>query len=228
MKLTLAITTYNRPKMTVEAFEKVLDDPRIDEIIISDDCSSYECFEALEELLPASRKIQLYRNPKNAGMSLNKMLAVKWAKNDWVILFDSDNVIDKDYLDALEAHSLWNPKVIYCPSFARPNFDYREITLVQGPFISEDLAQKNINQFLNTCNYVVHRPTYLSTWVERKDIGEVDTIWHNYNHLKKGGWLYSVPGMEYEHKVWEGSGWSKNRKENTSRFREIKKLIVEL
>lgn len=182
----------------------------------------------LQNLMPKSNKIQLYSNPFNVGMAINKMRAVKMSTNEWVILFDSDNVLDKNYLDALEKHSQWITNVIYCPEFARPNFDYSDIFSVEDYTIDFSLGRKNIDQFLNTCNYVVHRDTYLKNWKENKDVGEADTIWHNYNHLKNHGCLWVVPGMEYEHRVWKESGWMRNRTGNLKRFKEIKDLIRQL
>lgn len=228
MKLTLAITTYNRPQMTIESFVKVLDDPRITEIIILDDHSEIDNWLELQALVPKNNKIQLYSNPENVGMAVNKMRAIRMATNEWVILFDSDNVIDVKYLDALERHAQWIKSIIYCPSFARPAFDYREIFSVEDYTLQWALAQPNIDQFLNTCNYVVHRDTYLSNWKEDRTVGECDTIWHNYNHLKNKGSLFVVPGMEYEHRIHQDSGWIRNRKVNQQKFKQIKQLITQL
>src|SRR6188768_255025 len=90
MKLTLAITTYQRSDMVLEVFEKIYDHPLIDEIVIVDDASEWDTYCKLSELLYHKEKVKLFRNEKNLGMSRNKAEAVSKAKNDWVILFDSD------------------------------------------------------------------------------------------------------------------------------------------
>ena len=73
-KISLAITTYNRVEMTIKSFERVLDDERIDDIIIVDDHSLPEMYQKLsakiDELM--NPKIHLVRNEVNLGMSLNK------------------------------------------------------------------------------------------------------------------------------------------------------------
>ena len=136
MSLSLAITTFNRPQMTIKSFEKVLDDHRITEIVILDDASEKESYEELERLIKEldNKKITLLKNEINLGMSLNKLRAISECSSPWVIIFDSDNVLDTSYLDAFDSHILHvainhptlNPSsVIYCPSGAMPKFDYR-------------------------------------------------------------------------------------------------------
>ena len=37
MALSFCVTTYNRFNLTIQSFEKILDDERVSEIVISDD-----------------------------------------------------------------------------------------------------------------------------------------------------------------------------------------------
>lgn len=228
MKLSLAVTTYERVSMTIESFSQVLDDSRVSEVVVLDDHSSWDTWQKLLEAMPKHDKIQVYSTPENIGMSENKKRVIDLASNEWVIILDSDNVIDSSYLDALEKWAPFYKKDIYCPSFAKPNFDYREITGISKDTIKKDLQRKNTAQFLNTCNYVVNRKFYLECWQKNKEVGECDTIWFNYLFLKQGGKLLTVPGMEYFHRVHENSGWMKNRKKNVEKFKEIKKMIENL
>ena len=239
MKLSLAITTYNRPELTIKSFEKVLNDNRIGEIVMVDDCSSQENYIQLEVLLRSldNKKIRLYRNESNVGMSLNKLKAIGLCLYDWVIIFDSDNVLDVNYLDAFEKvrkHpiGLWK-ECIFCPSAALPKFDYRDLEgdLIDTLNVIELLQSANGNKvewLLNTCNYIVHRQTYQDNYKVNLDMKATDTIWHNYNHLKNGGSFYVVPDMTYQHLVWEGSGWRENRKYNKEKAVEVKRLIEQL
>ena len=234
--LSLAITTHNRPKMTIKSFEKVLDDPRISEIVIVDDHSDIEQYYGLQESIARLKndKIKVYRNSTNVGMSLNKLKAISYCNNDWVIIFDSDNVLDANYLDAFEKVSdLLYPHYIFCPSAALPKFVYEKISkfsmtksviqhLLKGEFAT-------ITEWmLNTCNYIVHRVTYLQTYQYNIDMKATDTIWHNYNHLKQGGSLYVVPQMTYQHLVHDDSGWRQDRKYNKQKAIEVRKLIEQL
>src|SRR5690606_35718803 len=99
-KVSLCLTNYNRTEMLYEAFHQVLDDERIDEIIISDDDSNDETVRWLKNQYPHA-KVKIYWHEQNVGMSRNKAESLRLASNQWCILFDSDNVISTKYLDAL-------------------------------------------------------------------------------------------------------------------------------
>jgi glycosyltransferase involved in cell wall biosynthesis len=233
MTLTLAITVYNRYEMLLESFANVIDDPRIDEILIMDDASEPEYWNKIKELPAFNTKIKVVRQLSNRGMSVNKKDAVYHSKNEWVILFDSDNVIGKDYLDALEKE--FNdvpPGTILCPSFAKPSFDYRAY---QGRYIGPhnikhllSTGETMINCFLNTCNYCVNKEWYLSVWEENKEMIASDTIWFNYLWIKSGKAMHVVPNMHYFHRVHQGSGFMQDASYNMQKAEEVKKLIMAL
>lgn len=227
-KISLCLTNYNRYELLLKSFEKVLNDDRISEIIISDDCSDWEIWDKLVEYYVKIEKIFLLRsNSINIGMSRNKTQSIRYSDNPWCIIFDSDNIIDFNYIDQLYKIPHWNEDTIYSPSGALPNFDYSKYS---GQEITKDNAKEFIGQrefdcLMNTCNYFVHRDTYLKTYIYDPTIKQSDTIWHNYNHLKNGGKIQVVPEMTYSHLVHEGSGWLENAQENIVKANEIKELI---
>jgi len=53
--ITLAITTFERPEMTYKSFRKVINDDRINEILIIDDYSNWSYFAQLRELVSPSK-----------------------------------------------------------------------------------------------------------------------------------------------------------------------------
>jgi glycosyltransferase involved in cell wall biosynthesis len=233
MKLTLAITVYNRYEMLLESFAQVIDDPRIDEILIMDDASKDEYWNKIKELPKFNDKIKVVRQLENRGMSVNKRDAIFNSKNEWVLIGDSDNVFDKDYLNALER--IWkrndhpNKYWIYSPSFARPTFDYRKFE--DYVFNIDDLPKLNdpsCNCLFNTCNFVVNRDEYLKKWQENKEMKASDTIWMNYLWLKCGNSFYVVPGMYYFHRVHDGSGFMEDAAYNMNKAEEVKKKILSL
>jgi len=234
MKLTLAITTFNRYDLLLESFAQVIDDPRIDEILIMDDASELKYWDKIKELPNTNPKIKVVRQLTNQGMSRNKRDAVFNSKNDWVILFDSDNVIGRDYLDAFENTNSWvfdHPysKIIYCPSYAKPTFDYRKY----DGRIFDGAAKPNLNDptcncLFNTCNYIVHRDTYLSVWKPNEEMKGSDTIWMNYLWLKSGHLFKVVSNMHYFHRVHKDSGFMQDCDYNMKKAEEIRKLIMEL
>ena len=198
MNLTLAITTHNRPSMTIKAFEKVLEDKRIDEILIVDDHSEEANYEKLIDLCKdlSNGKIRIVRNEENKGCYHNKREAVSLAKNEWVIIFDSDNVIDRSYLDALEKYRLDN-NTIYAPDFAKPHFDYTEFSniVIDKLNVSSLMSRKGFDCLINTCNYVVNKSAYLREWKNHKEPWTADTLFMNYNWLIAGNKIQIVGDM---------------------------------
>ena len=216
MKLTLAITTYNRTDMVLEAFEKVYDHPLIDEIVIVDDASTEENWIGLNRAIlyadmsvREGSRIKLFRNPVNLGMSRNKAEAISKAKNEWCILFDSDNILYPEYLDSLAACNFEDDGIIYHPQKAEPEHDYSSFSWIDKTNAKDYLGDRDFRCLLNNSNYVVNRDEYLRIYKYNPDIQEADTIWMNTNWLKAGNAFYVVPGMWYAHRKHPESGWLK-------------------
>lgn len=232
--LSLAITTYNRIDLVIESFSKVYDHPMIDEIVICDDASETECFLKLGQLIcdhPAFEKIKLSTHSENLGMSRNKCKAISKCKNDWVIILDSDNVLEVEYVDALfNLGSSFGETFIFCPQFAAPDYDFSDLPTIIDKSNAKDLLHiKEFRIFLNTCNYVVNKEKYLEVYRYNQDIKESDTIWFNYLWLKAGYSFYIVPGMKYFHRRHAGSGWLNGDHEyNLKKADELQNLIKEL
>lgn len=153
----------------------------------------------------------------------NKREAVSKASNEWVILLDSDNVIDVNYLDKIYnlkdtfESTPWLPFQILQPSFAKPSFNFSEY---QGMMITKENISKHIEYatfgtMLNAMNFFINRDEYLKVWDGSVDPVTSDSIYFNYKWLEAGNSIYVVPGLEYEHRVHghgkeEGSHYVKN------------------
>lgn len=250
MTLSLCITNFNRFDLLKESYAQVIDDPRISEIIIVDDCSTEPGIKEKVNSL-AGGKVKVFHQAKNRGMSMNKRDAIAYASNPWVIIFDSDNIICPDYLDAFyelvingDAFNEFGKiatieRFIFCPDFAKPNFDYRDFKCGNGGIgirsgiygareSAHEIKNDSFNCLLNTCNYIVNRDFYLKTYQHNPSHIASDTIWHNYNHLKTGGLFVVVPGMQYEHRVHSGSGFLQGADHNMRMQAEVRKMIMAL
>ncbi len=213
--------------MTHGSFKWVRDDPRISEIVIIDDYSELHIFESLQRMVDGFEKVKLYRNEKNLGCYHNKRRAVELSSNESVILFDSDNVLRPDYLDALFKVIDFSDPItdeIYAPSFAKPHFDYRgfsDLDIHKGN-VNQFIDQKNFDCMINTCNFVVNRDEYLKVFDQSvKEPWTADTLYFNYCWLKVGNSIYVVPGMEYEHLVHDGSHYKENVRKTGNFAKEI-------
>jgi glycosyltransferase involved in cell wall biosynthesis len=228
MKLTLAITTYQRTDMVLEVFEKVYDHPLIDEIVIRDDGSPKEIYDSLVQKIYDKfdwyGRIRIYRNQENLGMSRNKAEVIKDAKNEWVALIDSDN-------ELYPAKENLNPLIIYCPEKAEPDHDFTTLPnrVIDKQNAKDFLRQVEFRVFLNTCNYVVNRDEYLKTYEYDETIKESDTIYFNTRWLSAGNAFYVVPGMRYHHRKWDGSGWlNGDHRYNMNKASELQEKIKNL
>lgn len=202
-KISLCITTFNRDSMTKASFAQVVDDDRIGEIVIVDDRSKPDIFRRLSKDLP--KKVRLIQNASNIGCYRNKARSVELAKNDWVIVFDSDNTIRQDYINKLYEIE-WKTDTVYLPSFAKPDFNYRHLVGVYDRSnISRNLMKPHVGAMLNTMNYFVHRESYLKHFNSKIEPQSADSILMNYYFLKSGMKLQVVDGLEYDHLIHAGS-----------------------
>lgn len=209
--ITLALTTWNRDSMTFDSFKQVLEDPRISEIVIVDDCSDERIYANLALMVKDIDKVKLYRNERNLDCYRNKKRAVELATNEWVILFDSDNILTPKYLDAIN-HNPADSRVLLQPSYAIPHFDFRKF---QNQAITRHNVKNYINDstfqtMLNAMNYYVNRNEYLMIWDGHVDPVTSDSLFHNYNWLKGGNTIFVTEGMEYEHRIHSGSHYQNN------------------
>lgn len=225
---TLSITTFNRLAWTIESFAQVIDDERISEVILMDDASTDNSFHELRKTFNSVEKVRVIQQFKNRGMQGNKHSAVAHAKNPFVILFDSDNVLGVDYLDAIPSEL--NLRTIYCPSWAHPNFDYTAFSGLRfnRTTVNEHLGKPYFEQLLNTCNYVVPRDEYCRVYREDLSIKGSDTVYFAHLWLKAGNNFEVVSGMEYFHRVGPHSGWLKDAAYNIERGNQTLNEIKEL
>lgn len=205
-QISLCLTTWKRSDMIIKAFEKVYNDPRIGEIVISSDADIWHEYHKLEELAVSHPKIRLQRNETRLKVYGNKHASVKAATHNYCIIFDSDNVIDTHYLDQIYSYN-WDAKTIFAPDFAKPTFDYRA-------YNKEKITRKNVSKFigkrgfdclLNTMNYFVNRAEYLRVWKPKPNIDGADSIFFNKLWLEAGNNIFVVPGLSYFHSVHNGS-----------------------
>lgn len=225
--ISLCLTNWNRNELLLESFAQVLDDDRISEIIISDDCSELPNYDLLGKSLIQWPKVKLFRNKDTVGCYRNKARAISLASNEYVIIFDSDNVIDKSYIDALYKVE-WNPDIILQPEYAKPAFNFTPwsgMTIdkdnVADLFNTSNAAKGQFDCLLNVMNYFVHRDTYLKVWEDCPEPFAADTILQNYNWFNSGRKMFVVPGMQYYHRLHTGSHFIAHEKKSRELHKEV-------
>src|SRR5581483_4666689 len=155
MQISLALTHYNRFPLLQQSIAPLQADPRIAEIVISDDCSTDGSWERIGEEFGGHPKVRTYRNEKNLDCYRNKRESIARSTYPWVFLLDSDNVAQPAYLDRLFTQELQD-NTFYCPDFAEPEFDYTWLAgrTVTKRNVASLVRDGNLLCALNTANYV--------------------------------------------------------------------------
>ena len=228
--IALAVPHFNRPDFLQACLHNVLEDPRVAEIVVSDDCSQPSDYRKVLDLFGWVKKIRIFRNAKNQDCYRNKKLAVERATLPWVILFDDDNVMPKAYVDTLFALPAWHEDTVYCPEFAEPHFDYRAFAglKVSRTSVARLCPRPNFFTALNTANYFFHRPTWLSVWDGMVDPHTADSIYQAYRLLDAGKKLAIVPGLRYFHRVHSGSHYKQNVHLTGDFARQVEQKLKEM
>lgn len=227
MKISVCIPTYNRTGLLYEACNYPLIDDRVSEIVIVDDHSDLKVWDEINEYFIGDEKVKLFRNDVNVDCYHNKMRAVKNATNEYVILLDSDNQIDEKYIDTIYSNT-WSPERILQPSFAKPHFDFRKFNslLANRKNVAKYAHDSTFTTALNAMNFFINRDKYLEVWDGSVDPVTSDSIYFNYKWLEAGNSIYFVPGLEYEHRVHDGSHYQNNNNRTPKGFHDsiVKKL----
>lgn len=228
-KVSVCLTNYNRSKLLYEAIGNILMDNRVDEVIISDDNSRDEIYQSVIWYFKDFPKVKIFRNEQNLDCYRNKARAVSLASNEWVCLWDSDNIFDKSYIDRLESlfTSGLNPNTIYTPSFARPHFDFTSVAGVNitKANIAGLIKSDKVQTMLNAANYFVYRDNYTAIFDPEIDPVTSDSIYIAYRWLQAGKSIYVTPDMTYQHRVnnhgsEEGSHYAANVRRTGAGFHQ--------
>lgn len=223
IKLSLCIPTYQRWNFLKNNLPKYIENPLIDEIVITDETG--EDVDKIREAF-SSPKLKLYKNERRLWGYRNKDKAVSLASNEWVALIDSDNFADVDYFQA------WYDYIGACDADPACDVLFSPSVLLTTrydftPYEGVTITKQNVASYLerdrclfegllNAGNYIVNKSFFLSepdydTQLYQQHIDSCysyDSIFKNsilLLHLNAK--LVIVPHMKYEHIVHNGSYW---------------------
>jgi glycosyltransferase involved in cell wall biosynthesis len=224
-KISLAIPYYNNSRFMYNTLLYPSKDDRINEIIICDDKS--EDLDDLNKIIKSinSDKIKVIINNENLGVYLNKIRSLKYCTNERAILFDSDNILDENYVNILYTKE-WDEKTIYLSGFVSKiddynnvfdSFDYRKY---EGVIDKLNFKDKNYNEILfktmmNTCNYFVPVKKYIecseknSIEYDTKLISALDSITLLSDWLVDGNAFDVIKDLTYKHRIHQNSSYLK-------------------
>lgn len=239
--VSLAIPNFNRSDFVIESFIQVLNNDLLDEIIIVDDCSDIEIYHELKKLIKGFKKVKIFRNEINLKPLMNKYEAVRRCNNDWVILLDSDNIIDNDYIEIVSKLNK-EDDIIYCPEVLyRINknsicWNFREFNhlIIDKSNAKKHIDGGNFETWLNSGNYFLNKERYTSViennYYDTK-LSVNDALYFSYLWLSSGNRMKIVPELyyiHYQHGEGMGGSWyANNVRDCEFASSEIKKKIKE-
>ena len=135
--LSVLMTAYNREKYIVEAIESVLASTYTNfELIIVDDCSNDTTPHILRHFAEKDNRVSIYFNKENLGDYPNRNKAATYAKGEYIMFVDSDDMILKDgfekCINAMEAF----PKISF-------GMYYNKMTHSPFVLLSEEAIRKH-------------------------------------------------------------------------------------
>lgn len=211
MKLNICLTNYNRTDLLIESFKDVYDDDRIEAIVISDDESDIGVYRELESVFRYMPKVKMFRNEKNQDCYKNKAIAVGLSTTDYLVIIDSDNKIDKGFIDKIYEHE-WSADKILMPEFALPLFDYTAYAglTITKQNVAQYMGLSMFDTCLNCMNFFVNKHTYLNAFDPSVDPVTADSIFMSYRLLEQGNKIHITEGLRYQHLVHSGSHYQNN------------------
>lgn len=226
-KISLAIPVHDVEKRHyfIRQNIDVANDERISEVVVSVEPQSN--IVPLLDRLRGHGKVRVFVNDVREYVFRNKYRAIERCTNDWVVILDSDNLIDVFYLNVLYKLCPWNRKWVYQPEYLFPMFDARRLG---GDTVDRGSVARYMNIpifrcILNGMNYLVNRTEFLAANKELFDSGFdpkcADSLYINYNMMKAGCAMHVVKNLQYTHTVHAGSFYKQN-------MHQYKHLVVEI
>ena len=226
---TLCIPTMDRfDNFLSKYLPQYISNDLISEIIISDENGND--VDKISTLIK-SDKLKLFKNEKQLGPFLNKLNACSKSSNEWIALIDSDNFADVDYFVTAKKYleqNITNEKnIILAPFWAKPNFNFSNLSnfvYKKGSFTNK---QSNCELLMNTGNYIINK--YLIENInltnEQNNIpnsSACDVIYFNtllFEQLNLN--LHVVQDLSYTHVVHNGSVYIQTH----SKFHEFNNIV---
>lgn len=109
--ISVCIATYNGEKYIKDQLNSIL--PQLgdnDEVVISDDKSSDNTIKVIQEL--CDKRISIYIQENNTGVTGNFENALKHAKGDYIFLADQDDVWLDNKVEVMMSYLVNNPYVV--------------------------------------------------------------------------------------------------------------------
>lgn len=100
--LSVAIPTYNQAQyLEIAVLSAYNQSSKPEEIIVYDDCSTDNTAQVLAQLSLEIKELKVVRQESNKGIAINKEACLRACKGDYIILLDSDDLLESTYAETL-------------------------------------------------------------------------------------------------------------------------------
>lgn len=237
--ISICIATYNRYDTHLKNnIDELLKLKNVSEIIITDDNSGdYE--KLINEF--DDEKLKVYKNNERLYPFKNKYNAVSKATNDYVILLDSDNLIDQNFIDnLLSIKDTWNKDILIQPKIFKfnkkfdfiKNNDIIDKTNIKDYFSNEENLNLDISifgLFLNMGNFFVNKQTYVDVFDNISlsiDPYASDVIMFLYYWIKNDKKIIINDELTYRHQLYSDSFFNEYKDFSIDIINQIKNNII--
>lgn len=177
-------------------------------------------------------RLRVVTNNVRLGPLLNKHKVCGLAKQNWIILADSDNFIPEAYVTEAEKYITYNKLKKYTvvsPCFAKPRFDYRALVGVYRKETLKNIPKGQVGLFatlMNTGNYILSKDLMTEVSFEKEpaivsrsaaDLCTSDVLFYNTLLFEQFPDLefHVVADMHYDHALHKQSVYTMNASKYT-------------
>lgn len=217
--ISLCIPTMNRfdsfLKTYLQYYLQYLKAGIINEIIICDETG--DDYKKILDTYGTVPNFKVIKNESVLGVFKNKLKVSSLATSNYIAIIDSDNFCDEVYFNTvkkyiIENEHMFSSTVILSPSFAKPNFNYKQFdnAVVTKSNLKNFYYAGNFETLLNTGNFVVNKKIIDNIIYDESVMSVItaaDVLYFNllaylqFDDLQ----LHVVKDLEYNHVVHGGS-----------------------
>lgn len=186
-KVSVIMPVYNAERFLRQAVESVLSQSYADfELILVDDCSTDSSYDILCEYENKDKRVRVFKNEQNKGVSFTRNFAVSKASGEYIALIDSDDMWRKDKLAKQMSLVEKYPDTDLCYTAS----SFVDTDSVQSDFVfsvPERVSYKELlKQNIASCSSVLVKKEWLLKYpMAHDDMHEDFVVWLSV--LKDGG-----------------------------------------
>ncbi len=147
MKLSIVIVSYSTADLTKAALESIFQTlkgtalAKSTEVIVIDNNSKDDSVKMLRQIaLQHPQQLRIITNPKNTGFARANNQGIKAAKGDYILLLNSDTIVQPGALEALVAQFESHPIQDSTSVLARTNGELDRLGLVSAQLLNRDMS----------------------------------------------------------------------------------------